>query len=1127
MIISYNGTDSNHCGHHRSTQCRTIGYVLTHRLADDDIIRTINNNISEPFTFNRSFPLLENLSLVGVSAWPTILAQTPNTFLFEDSELPNSKLIKIQIRNLTFKGSGIIHLTKSLLARNIYIKNCHFENVLTLGDMIRIENQTSLIQFHQCYFINNTAKDISRLITIVYSHSIFKRCYFFKNKSTANGSIVIIGGYSLVKDSKFERNTILSKFSMGGAIYSMSSSVVKILNCSFQMNRVASYDGAISHSGKKLIVELSSFQNNDVSHKLTKGGAIYVHSSPFSNSSSSSSIENKVDPCSKVINEKIKILLIRESSFVNNSAFEGGAIFVSLYGVRTNISSCTFQESTAMKDGGAIKNVGKELHLRNSFFDRNSAGYQGCGGAVYNFPDPSTPEQLFIIETSAFYNNSACHKAGAIFATSIETKISNSTFRRNRASYDGGAIDMHGGKKLEIDKSIFQDNNASAHGGAVFTHYLYAILKASFFENNNAGASGGGIHADSVNITIVISNCTVKGNTARKHGGAIYSYGNEFICIEIDKSLLQKNCAGLDGGALFTSELHVILKASFLENNNAGNRGGGIHADSVNTAIAISDCTIKGNIARDHGGAICSYGKELILNKVTFQYNSGESGQGGALYLYNSLRFNTRKCITFTVYVANITNCTFDKNKALFRGGAIVAIAIRLLIRESVFLSSSYVHHQGYSGGVFLYSMSEVTLEHVSFHDLDNHNLDSSLITHQGEGGIYRDFYFKTVVRITCLTSKHVEVNNQSISHETKSRLKFSRFFAVSCSFCPRKFYSLSSGYLSFQNMTMVKTRKKCYPCPLGAVCENGAIRASANSWGYKIPDGKLRFTTCPFGYCCSQGECKNYSSCIKGINGRICGQCEEGLTENLMTPDCLSFKDCHHPWFLLVAVIVGIVYIFIFMYMNETVNFIKTILITKKSRAISRLTKVLRQVSQITVSNLKKSFTRRTEMQYLTNDVSVDESDSQESYKEVQRDVEMFTDYPVEDDNKTISVFPGLLKIITFFYQTNLLFKIQTGPKSHGFMHLLQEVMSTTFNLRVDGIFAQDLSWCPAANLRPVSKILLKNSFVFYLFILVILTFVLLKLGKSFEIIGTDSYVSNKSRLLCCSLRLILISYY
>ena len=656
-MISHSGTDSNHCGHDQSNHCRTIGYVLTHRLADNDIIRIINNNISEPFTFNRSFPLLKNLSLVGVSGWPTILAQTPNTFLFEDSELPNSKLITIQIRNLTFKGSGIIHLTKSFLARNTYFKSCHFENVLTHGDMIRIENQTSPIQFQQCYFVNNTAKGISRLITIVYSHSIFKRCYFFKNKSTANGSIAIVGGYSWVKDSKFKRNTILREFSMGGAIYALSSSVVKILNCSFQMNRVTSYGGAISHSGKKLIVELSSFQNNDVSHKLTKGGAIYVHSSSFSNLSSSSSIENKVDPYSKIIDGKIKILLIRESSFVNNSAFEGGAIFVSLYGVRTNISSCIFQENTAMKDGGAIKNVGKEPHLKHSSFDRNSSGYQGCGGAVYNFPYPSTPEQLFIIETSAFYSNSACHNAGAIFATSIETKVSNSTFRRNRAGCgeyrEGGAIAMYGGKKLEIDKSLFQENSASGQGGALFTYNqygnLYVMLNASFLENNNAGDCGGGVFADSVNIRIAISNCTVKGNTAGKGGGAIFSNSrsNEFICMEIEKSILQENSAVTDRGAIFTSGFHLILKASFLQNNNAGGRGGGIHADSVNTSIAISNCTIKRNTARIHGGAICSYGKELILNKVTLQYNSlsGEVGQGGALYLYNSQRFNTGKCL--------------------------------------------------------------------------------------------------------------------------------------------------------------------------------------------------------------------------------------------------------------------------------------------------------------------------------------------------------------------------------------------------------------------------------------------------------------------------------------------------
>ena len=68
--------------------------------------------------------------------------------------------------------------------------------------------------------------------------------------------------------------------------------------------------------------------------------------------------------------------------------------------------------------------------------------------------------------------------------------------------------------------------------------------------------------------------------------------------MEMDNSLFQENSASGDGGTLFTSELHVILNASLLENNNAGGRGGGIHADSVNTAIAVSNCTIKGNTAR-------------------------------------------------------------------------------------------------------------------------------------------------------------------------------------------------------------------------------------------------------------------------------------------------------------------------------------------------------------------------------------------------------------------------------------------------------------------------------------------------------------------------------------------------
>ena len=121
-------------------------------------------------------------------------------------------------------------------------------------------------------------------------------------------------------------------------------------------------------------------------------------------------------------------------------------------------------------------------------------------------------------------------------------------------------------------------------------------------------------------------------------------------------------------------------------------------------------------------------------------------------------------------------------------------------------------------------------------------------------------------------------------------------------------------------------------------------------------------------------------------------------------------------------------------------------------------------------------------------------------------------------------NVVPGLLKIVIFFYQTNILFKIYTGSKSGGLIHALQESMSTLFNLRTDGTFTQDLYWCPINNLRPVSKVLLKSSFIIYLFLLLLLVFILYKAGRLLKIVKDTSPFS--SRLLCCILRLVFISY-
>ena len=79
------------------------------------------------------------------------------------------------------------------------------------------------------------------------------------------------------------------------------------------------------------------------------------------------------------------------------------------------------------------------------------------------------------------------------------------------------------------------------------------------------------------------------------------------------------------------------------------------------------------------------------------------------------------------------------------------------------------------------------------------------------------------------------------------------------------------------------------------------------------------------------------------------------------------------------------------------------------------------------------------------------------------------------------VNFFAEPLKIIIFFYQTNVLFKVHSGSKTCGLKYIFQDIIYTLFNLRVhiDGVLSHDLSWCPLENLHPVSKVLLKGSFI------------------------------------------------
>ena len=235
---------------------------------------------------------------------------------------------------------------------------------------------------------------------------------------------------------------------------------------------------------------------------------------------------------------------------------------------------------------------------------------------------------------------------------------------------------------------------------------------------------------------------------------------------------------------------------------------------------------------------------------------------------------------------------------------------------------------------------------------------------------------------------------------------------------------------------------------------------------------------------------------------------------------------------------IIGILYVGVLMHINEITKVLKAFLIPKCfsdykqycKRSSIKISRICQQVLQLVRSKSLSVFKQGCQMQYLTDDVIVSSAEDEETFVSIQGNVQLICDEEIQSivltciDEGEKNVVPGLLKIVIFFYQANILFKIYTWSKSGRSIHALQESISTLFNLRTDGTFTQDLYWCPINNLKPVSKVLLKSLFIIYLFLLLLLVFTLYKAGRLLKIVKDTSPFS--SRILCCILRLVFISY-
>ena len=527
----------------------------------------------------------------------------------------------------------------------------------------RIEQiQMSGIAFTGC--VDNLVSKVDRLLV--------EDCSFNGEGRDGTGlnlnmisNVVIISRTSFVSNSgttKLSVNESLS--SEGGAIVVMDSSYVIIYNC--------------------------SFFNNTVTGDIAKGGAISVHNSKISITSS---------------------LFDQNSVFGNSNDVEGG----SLYADNSTISlfSCVFTNNTVVLtgDGGAVYIDNSSIEISCSTFDSNFA--TDDGGAVYVFNNSSiTIQNSLFIANSVIGNDGS---GGALYAIDSTVSIDNGTFTENAVFGDygeaqGAAIFVFASTLTMFD-SVFILNIVTGDGGAVYAYNSTINITSSEFTSNVVyGDTGVGGALAVFYSTLFITNCTIF-NTVSSDSGALYAYYSQINVA--DSTFTNNNVTNDDGdgGAISAYDCILFVTDSTFTKSTVSGRGGlggAVYVQSGYTSISNSTFTSNAvtTVNGEGGAVLVAYGV-AELSFTTFLENTviGDYGAGGAVVALGSS--------------INVFYCIFSSNSVIGggSGGALLSYDSISTIFGCTFARNSVNGDDGSGGAVFVYDKNATIINSTFEHN--------------------------------------------------------------------------------------------------------------------------------------------------------------------------------------------------------------------------------------------------------------------------------------------------------------------------------------------------------------------------------------------------------------------------
>lgn len=526
----------------------------------------------------------------------------------------------------------------------------------------------------------------------------FGTATFTRNTAQSGGAVFTSAGDMTFSGSaNFGSENNPNRAYNGGALCLIGGTTTFSNTAQFSYNEATNNGGAIMTSGDSTSLVFTSIPSFSRNKAAGNGGAVYWGgtSSPFPGT------------------------FIQRTSFTNNSALNGGAIYIAR-DIRVELNgedNYIFRGNHADNNGGAICADSASLVL-DAFVlsDDNEAG--GGGGFAYAGGSLTARN-----ETEIF--NQKAKSGGALYGGST-VNITNSIFHDNTADNKsdndtagsgGGAV--FAGGSMTIDNSDFYDNYCNANittiqnngGGAVFASGDITITNTSFDNNEHTHAAGvdsssggGAVHAMG-NVRIVDSVFTE--NITSNRGGAIFSdsagmftsdntlfssdmsghHGGAVYIVDAGQATITSNTFNLNqadndaGGALYMLAITGQVASSYFHDNRTlnGNGGsicfdqsGGVNGSAINPASTfnLTECVLTDNTAnRGSGGAAYIHTDNAAIRRCTFAENESfsfyDSASGGAVYLWAELS----SAITDSTFTSNVASGNPGRGGALFAQG--------------------------------------------------------------------------------------------------------------------------------------------------------------------------------------------------------------------------------------------------------------------------------------------------------------------------------------------------------------------------------------------------------------------------------------------------------------------------